>query len=92
MEFTMVAKYANGTGYELEGTLEEGEHLAIGGTVCIELMDDTVIEREILDLRKLKDHKWLHVDELVGPGPFEIDVADHGDWRVTGCPTRSSPT
>ena len=82
MEFTMVAKYANGTGYELEGTLEEGEHLAIGGTVCIELMDDTVIEREILDLRKLKDHKWLHVDELVGPGPFEIDVADHGDCEV----------
>ena len=82
MEFTMVAKYANGTGYKLEGTLEEGEHLAIGGTVCIELMDDTVIEREILDLRKLKDHKWLHVDELVGPGPFEIDVADHGDCEV----------
>ena len=82
MEFSMVAEYADGTGYVLHGTLEEGERLAIGGTVCIELMDDTVIEREILDLRKLKDHKWLHVDELVGPGPFEIDVADHGDCEV----------
>ena len=82
MEFSMVAEYADGTGCVLHGTLEEGERLAIGGTVCIELMDDTVIEREILDLRKLKDHKWLHVDELVGPGPFEIDVADHGDCEV----------
>ena len=36
MEFSMVAEYADGTGYDLHGTLE--------------LMDDTVIEREILDL------------------------------------------
>jgi hypothetical protein len=50
MEFSMVAEYADGTGYDLHGTLEEGEGFAVGGIVRIELMDDTVIEREILDL------------------------------------------
>ncbi|MEF2896849.1 MAG: hypothetical protein U0N69_06335 [Senegalimassilia anaerobia] len=82
MEFSMVAEYADGTGYDLHGTLEEGERLTVGGIVRIELMDDTVIEREILDLRKPRDHRWFHVDELVGPAPFEIDVADHGDCEV----------
>jgi hypothetical protein len=35
MEFSMVAEYADGTGYDLHGTLDEGERLAVGGTVCI---------------------------------------------------------
>ena len=76
MEFSFVSRYADKDIEILSGTLTEDERIVLGESIAIELMDDSIANREIMRIRLFseRDHKFRDVDEFKGPGSFEIEV------------------
>lgn len=76
MEFSFVSRYSDKDVEILSGALTEGERIVLGKSIAIELMDDSLADREIMRIRVFseRDHRFRDVDEFEGPGNFEIEV------------------